>query len=112
MRKQSVPPPPATIFDQFLIVGLKEGMYYFPPFSLVAYVSSFVENKCLIPNVLYSFPSAGTPPNVALFCFPEDINYESVNKIKSYVQITIYSIFYLSYLFSFLFIEGHHSFLC
>eukprot|EP00026_Physarum_polycephalum_P001911 Phypoly_transcript_01914.p1 GENE.Phypoly_transcript_01914~~Phypoly_transcript_01914.p1 ORF type:complete len:893 (+),score=151.82 Phypoly_transcript_01914:162-2840(+) len=62
-NRRSLPAPPINIYDQFLIVGLRP--------------------DTLGPIVLSSYPSQKpASPNVALFCFPEDITHDNVNKLR------------------------------
>ena len=62
--------------------------------SLIAHITtsslhlSFTHSlsATLVPTVLSSYPAQKpASPNVALFCFPEDITPDNVNKLRMYV---------------------------
>ena len=73
------------LFDQFLVVSLKNGVYAGMGTHKLN-TSSDVSRENYVPYVKEIWPpSSSTTPNVGLFCFPEDIDANAIIEIKKYV---------------------------
>jgi len=80
----------ALLFDQFLIVSLKHGVLAWCVCRIIAHQNrpSFVDvsRDTFAPYVKEVWPPSSSPaPNVALFCFPEDIDANAIMEIRKYI---------------------------